>query len=74
MAYEGNDEWWAHLIGGFAGRHDVRDTRRTHNVVYGVPSKRPLISTSATSVDDRDARSWMVEYKRINRSVDIYVE
>jgi len=45
----------------------------TYNVVYGVPSKRPLISTSATSVDDKDARRWMVENKGINRRVDVYV-
>jgi hypothetical protein len=40
----------------------------THNLVHGVPSKRPLISTSATSVDDKDDRRWKLENKGINPS------
>jgi hypothetical protein len=40
----------------------------TYNVLYGAPSKRPLISTSSTSVIDKDARRWNVEKKGINPS------
>jgi hypothetical protein len=40
----------------------------TYIVVYGVPSKMPLISTSANSVDDKDARSWKLENKGIKPS------
>jgi hypothetical protein len=38
----------------------------TYNIVYGLPSNMPLISTSANSVDDKNARRWKVENKGIN--------
>jgi hypothetical protein len=52
--------------GGKKGKTDR--VTYNYNVLYGVPSKRPLISTPATSVDDKDARRWKVENKGIKQN------